>query len=191
MKDAIEDAAERHARRGGYHGFSFRNLAAEVGIKSASVHYHFSTKGDLVAALAERYMARMRDTLGDASSLSASVAIKRLSEVFVERQRDRRSDVPMWDSGSRGGWSPRTTAAQNHGFLRSDYAVAGNCLTTGREGAKGCRGYRGIGGRTDHRPCQARSEHPARRGQCAIGAHMTSVVPAQPRPSPGLRRLAA
>jgi TetR/AcrR family transcriptional repressor of nem operon len=83
MKDAILDAAERHARRGGYHGFSFRNLAAEVGIKSASVHYHFATKGDLVAALAERYMARMRDTLGDASSLSASVAIKRLSEVFV------------------------------------------------------------------------------------------------------------
>ena len=31
-------------RRGGFHGFSFRDLAADVGIKSASVHYHFPIK---------------------------------------------------------------------------------------------------------------------------------------------------
>lgn len=39
----------------GYNALSFRELAAAVGIKSASVHYHFPTKGDLGAALAQRY----------------------------------------------------------------------------------------------------------------------------------------
>lgn len=29
----------------GYNGLSFRELAKEVGIKSASIHYHFPTKG--------------------------------------------------------------------------------------------------------------------------------------------------
>lgn len=39
----------------GFNGLSFRELAKVVGIKSASVHYHFPTKGDLGAALALRY----------------------------------------------------------------------------------------------------------------------------------------
>lgn len=55
IRDAILDAAERRARTAGYGGFSFRDLAADVGIKSASVHYHFPTKGDLAFELMERY----------------------------------------------------------------------------------------------------------------------------------------
>jgi TetR/AcrR family transcriptional repressor of nem operon len=39
----------------GYSALSFRDVAKEVGVKSASVHYHFPTKGDLAAALAGRY----------------------------------------------------------------------------------------------------------------------------------------
>ena len=30
----------------GYNGFSFRDVAAEVGIKSATIHYHFPTKAE-------------------------------------------------------------------------------------------------------------------------------------------------
>ena len=39
----------------GYNALSFRELAKQVGIKSASIHYHFPTKGDLGAALAKQY----------------------------------------------------------------------------------------------------------------------------------------
>src|SRR3712207_8206920 len=42
--ERIMDAAERRIRAAGYGGFSFRELAAEVGVKSASVHHHFPTK---------------------------------------------------------------------------------------------------------------------------------------------------
>ncbi|HUT48150.1 MAG TPA: TetR/AcrR family transcriptional regulator [Alphaproteobacteria bacterium] len=50
--------AQRMIQSEGYNGFSFRDIAAEIGIKSASVHYHFATKGDLGAAVAARYAAR-------------------------------------------------------------------------------------------------------------------------------------
>jgi len=55
MKEALMVAARAAVQAHGYNALSFRELAKEVGIKSASVHYHFPTKGDLGAALARRY----------------------------------------------------------------------------------------------------------------------------------------
>jgi TetR/AcrR family transcriptional repressor of nem operon len=52
---AILDAAEKRIRVGGFNGFSFREIAADVGIKSSSVHYHFYTKEELTAAVVRRY----------------------------------------------------------------------------------------------------------------------------------------
>jgi TetR/AcrR family transcriptional regulator, transcriptional repressor for nem operon len=55
VKTAIMDAAERRVQQGGFGGFSFREIAADVGIKSSSVHYHFPTKEDLAAAVVRRW----------------------------------------------------------------------------------------------------------------------------------------
>lgn len=54
-REAILDAAKKAAQAHGYGGLNFRDLAQTVGIKSASIHYHFPTKADLGAAVAERY----------------------------------------------------------------------------------------------------------------------------------------
>ncbi len=51
----ILDAAQALLCGRGYQGFSFRDLAAEIGISSASLHHHFPTKGDLCAAVVLRY----------------------------------------------------------------------------------------------------------------------------------------
>ena len=69
--EEILDAAERMARIGGYNGFSFREIAKEVGIKSASVHYHFPGKAELGAALARRYTERFLDGLGTPDEVGA------------------------------------------------------------------------------------------------------------------------
>ena len=61
----IVAAAERRMRECGFHGFSFREIAADVGIRSASVHHHFPTKEDLGAAVAEAYTKRVMNALGD------------------------------------------------------------------------------------------------------------------------------
>ena len=57
-REQLMDAAESRIRSNGYDGFSFRELAAVVGIKSSSVHYYFPTKADLGAAVARRYTDR-------------------------------------------------------------------------------------------------------------------------------------
>ena len=68
-REALLNAAETKARIGGYSNFSFRELAEEVGIKSASVHYHFPTKEDLGAELAKRYTTHFFTVLGSPSDL--------------------------------------------------------------------------------------------------------------------------
>ena len=54
-REAIMGAARAAVQAHGYNALSFRELAKDVGVKSASVHYHFPTKGDLATALAARY----------------------------------------------------------------------------------------------------------------------------------------
>ncbi len=54
-REAILAAARRTAQAHGYGGLNFRDLADEVGIKAASIHYHFPSKADLGAAVARRY----------------------------------------------------------------------------------------------------------------------------------------
>lgn len=59
----ILSAAEKRVRLGGYDNFSFRDLASDVGIKSASVHYHFPTKGSLGKALVADYTTRFFESI--------------------------------------------------------------------------------------------------------------------------------
>jgi TetR/AcrR family transcriptional regulator, transcriptional repressor for nem operon len=54
-KQRIMDAARPTVQAHGYSGLSFRELAKEIGIKSASIHHHFPRKADLGVALARRY----------------------------------------------------------------------------------------------------------------------------------------
>ncbi|RYY17366.1 MAG: TetR/AcrR family transcriptional regulator [Alphaproteobacteria bacterium] len=54
-REAVLQAARRRAQAHGYNGLNFRDLAAEVGIKSASLYYYFPSKADLGAAVARRY----------------------------------------------------------------------------------------------------------------------------------------
>ena len=68
-KQAILNAAQAKVRLGGYNNFSFRELADEVGIKSASVHYYFPTKGDLGAELAHQYTNNFLASLGTPDAL--------------------------------------------------------------------------------------------------------------------------
>ena len=54
-KEAILAAARKTAQAHGYGGLSYRDLAAEVGIKAASIYHHFDGKAELGAAVARRY----------------------------------------------------------------------------------------------------------------------------------------
>lgn len=70
-KEAILAAARKNAQAHGYGGLNFRDLAKDVGIKSASIHYYFPTKADLGAAVAKRYW---EDTAAVLEAVSAEGA---------------------------------------------------------------------------------------------------------------------
>jgi TetR/AcrR family transcriptional repressor of nem operon len=53
--DRILDTAERLVQTRGFNGFSYADVATELGVTKASLHYHFATKADLGRALVIRY----------------------------------------------------------------------------------------------------------------------------------------
>jgi len=44
----------------GFNGFSYAHIAAELGVKNAAIHYHFSTKEALGIAVIQRYRERFK-----------------------------------------------------------------------------------------------------------------------------------
>jgi TetR/AcrR family transcriptional repressor of nem operon len=82
--DEILDAAELRIRRGGFNDWSFRHLATDVGIKSASVHYHFPRKADLGHALITRYADRFLDALGEPGTGALPQQYDRLAAAYLE-----------------------------------------------------------------------------------------------------------
>ena len=54
-KTALLNSAENAARRLGFDGFSYADLAEDVGIRKASIHHHFPSKANLALAVMQRY----------------------------------------------------------------------------------------------------------------------------------------
>jgi len=118
IRDQILDAAELRARQAGYNGFSFRDLAEAVGIKSASVHYHFPAKTDLAEALVRRYIERARAQLGDGAALTRAQAESRVKALFSDALlRDDQMCLCGLFGAERDGLPPEV-GAQVAGFFR-------------------------------------------------------------------------
>ena len=82
--ELILDVAQRLAQTRGFNGFSYADIAAEVGIAKASLHYHFATKAALGRALVARYSERFSAAL-DAIAVSdddAAAKLRRYVDIF-------------------------------------------------------------------------------------------------------------
>ena len=60
-KDKILDAAERLFAESGFAGVSLRTIIRDAGVNTASVHYHFGSKGGLITAVLERRAGPVND----------------------------------------------------------------------------------------------------------------------------------
>ncbi len=83
------DTAQRLVQTRGYNAFSFKDLAREVGIRTASIHYHFPKKGDLGVALMQRYLDELASTLGQIER--AQGGARRTLERFIDLYRSTES----------------------------------------------------------------------------------------------------
>jgi TetR/AcrR family transcriptional regulator, transcriptional repressor for nem operon len=61
--EQILDLAQRLIQTRGYNAFSYQDIADDLGIRKASIHYHFPSKTDLGVAVVDRYVARFGTAL--------------------------------------------------------------------------------------------------------------------------------
>jgi TetR/AcrR family transcriptional repressor of nem operon len=82
----ILDVAERLVQTRGFNGFSYADISAELGITKASLHYHFSTKANLGAALVARYARGFASALEeiDRSGSDARAKLRRYAALYSD-----------------------------------------------------------------------------------------------------------
>lgn len=121
---AILGVAERMARQTGYNGFSYREIAKEVGIKAASVHYHFPSKADLGAAVGRRYTERLLAALGppDDPEVSPDVLLRRYIEAFRRSLVEERLMCLCGVLGAEIADLPQPVAAEAKRFFERNIA---------------------------------------------------------------------
>ncbi|MEP5155194.1 TetR/AcrR family transcriptional regulator [Planktotalea sp.] len=86
--DILESARALMMDRG-FNGFSFRDVAADVGIKSASIHYHYATKADLAEATARAYRRAFSDVTTQINAGSATEKLRAYGALFVTTLREQ------------------------------------------------------------------------------------------------------
>lgn len=77
--DEILEVGQELIQTVGYDGFSYRDIADRVGIKSASVHYYFPAKTDLAEAVAKQYRIEFAERVREISANTPG-ALERLEE---------------------------------------------------------------------------------------------------------------
>src|SRR3954447_4485758 len=76
----------------GYNGFSYGDVAEELGITRAAMHYHFKGKAELGQALIERYATRFGAALDalDATAPDAAAKLRGYADLYLDvLSRDR------------------------------------------------------------------------------------------------------
>ena len=86
---AILDVAEQLAQTRGYNGFSYADIAAELGVTKASLHYHFPSKAELGRALIARY------------HIAFGAALEAIDQQAVKPMQKLRQYVGLYDAVMR------------------------------------------------------------------------------------------
>ena len=82
----VLDVAERLVQVRGFNGFSYADIAAELHITKASLHYHFATKADLGEALIVRYATRFFGALdaADGDDRTAPAKLSAYAKLYAD-----------------------------------------------------------------------------------------------------------
>ncbi|HVZ36454.1 MAG TPA: TetR/AcrR family transcriptional regulator [Polyangiaceae bacterium] len=88
----ILDVAERLVQIQGFNGFSYADIAEQVGITKASLHYHFPTKAELGQSLIARYHETFFAALRalDESQRDAGHKLRGYIDLYAAVLRDQR-----------------------------------------------------------------------------------------------------
>lgn len=91
-RSRILDVGERLIQIRGFNGFSYADVAAELSVTKASLHYHFPGKADLGEAIITRYAERFTDALAaiDEQFSDAPAKLAAYADLYAQVLRQER-----------------------------------------------------------------------------------------------------
>lgn len=133
--DLIMDLAETLVQTRGYDGFSYADIADELRIRKASIHYHFPSKGELTRAVTARYRAAFSERLAalEGEYADPTRRLMRYVRFFQDalREGDHMCLCGMLASSHRT--LPAGVQAEVDGFFADQTSWLGRILRDGRQ----------------------------------------------------------
>lgn len=139
----IIDVAQELVQTRGYNAFSYKDIEARIGIRTASIHYHFPTKGDLGVAIVRRYRAFVNAHLAryDAKRVPAPKRLELYAGLLESVLTDGNRMCAGGMLASDYATLPAEVQAEVRGFIAENERWIAGALREGR--AAGTLAFRG------------------------------------------------
>jgi TetR/AcrR family transcriptional repressor of nem operon len=130
----ILNIASRLVQSRGFNGFSYADIAAELQVTKASLHYHFATKAELGRRLIERYEADFLEALAgiDSKSRGAFDRLQRYARLYASVLSESRMCLCGMLAAESGTLPEAMRAGLQHYFDANERWLA-RVLNEGRE----------------------------------------------------------
>jgi TetR/AcrR family transcriptional repressor of nem operon len=132
----IIDLAEALLMESGFNAISYQDVADRIGIRKASIHYHFPTKADLGAAVVARYIAKLGGVMTPISDLDGpgvAQAFEGLLGLFALVASTPKKVCLGGVLGAEFETLPENVRAEVQRFYRSAQGWLGALLERGRD----------------------------------------------------------
>ena len=87
-REQIIELADQLIREKGYNAFSFSDISIAVGIKKASIHYHFSQKSDLGKAVIEKHIETLRDVIALNQNKTPLKQLEAFIQIYCQAKKE-------------------------------------------------------------------------------------------------------
>ena len=159
--EQILDLAETLIQTRGYSAFSYQDISDALGIRKASIHYHFASKTDLGIAVVDRYVERFGAALvaiADDQSQSSMAMLDFYIEALSAIRQHARPGLPVRRAGRRNTGAAAGTARARRSFLQgaSDLADRDSQARGRARRVQACRRRRARWRASFSGPCRAR-----------------------------------
>ena len=133
----VLDIASRLVQTRGFNGFSYADIAAELQVTKASLHYHFPTKAELGRRLIERYEARFLAALAaiDGEAGGEADKLRRYVRIYAAVLQQRQMCLCGMLAAEHGTLPEPMRTVLQHYFDANEHWLA-RVLVEGRSGGE-------------------------------------------------------
>jgi TetR/AcrR family transcriptional regulator, transcriptional repressor for nem operon len=89
-KDAIVKMGDELIRDKGFNAFSFYDISTELGIKNASIHYHFPTKTDLGVAVIKEHVSQLERLMENCRHKEPLAKLQAFLSIYTNTKSENR-----------------------------------------------------------------------------------------------------